>query len=78
VANIKAVFILSDLPGPRLDVACRKCARRGRLSVSRLLSEHGDIGLPELASRLPGDCPKRTALPEHDRCSIYYPSLVLK
>jgi len=25
-----------------LEVACRRCERRGRLSIARLIAEHGD------------------------------------
>jgi hypothetical protein len=71
----KAVVTLSDLTAPMLDVACRKCERRGRLRVSRLMSEHGDMGLPTLRWVLRGDCPMKDALPEHARCSVYFPNL---
>ena len=32
-----------------LDIACHRCERRGRVSLSRLIEEHGaDTGLPDL------------------------------
>lgn len=71
----KTVTTLADLTVTHLAVACRKCERRGKLRVARLIADHGDIGLPHLAGLLAGDCPKRHALPEHDRCSVYYPEL---
>jgi hypothetical protein len=38
-----------------LDVACRRCDRRGRLSLERLITEHGaDTGLPDLWDTLAG------------------------
>jgi hypothetical protein len=42
----------------RLEVVCQKCDRRGVLSVSRLVQEHGaNFGMPELRRVLAGDCP---------------------
>jgi hypothetical protein len=38
-----------------LEVACRRCERRGRLRIERLIAGHGaDISLPELRMILPG------------------------
>jgi hypothetical protein len=42
-----------------LEIACRRCERRGRLSVDRLLEQHGDPELPDLCLILPGDCQGR-------------------
>ena len=40
-----------------LDVACHRCERRGRVSLARLIEEHGaDTGLPDLWESLAGDC----------------------
>lgn len=71
----KAVVTLTDLTTLMLEVACRRCERKGRLRVSRLIAEYGDIGLPELGSKLSEGCPKRESLPEHGRCSIYFTDL---
>ena len=53
-----------------LEVACHRSERRGRVSLSRLIEEHGaDMGLPDLweASRaiasMPGQRPSTTAVP---------------
>jgi hypothetical protein len=73
--NRKSVVSLAELPSTHLAVACRRCDRRGNLRVTKLIAEHGDIGLPHLAAILPGECPKRAALPEHARCSVYFPQL---
>ena len=36
-----------------LEIACRRCDRRGRMRVARLIAEHGaEIGLPDLAVKL--------------------------
>jgi hypothetical protein len=43
-----------------LEVACRKCDRRGRLNVAGLIQEHGaDAKLPDLKDALAGGCPRR-------------------
>ena len=40
-----------------LDIACHRCERRGRVSLARLIEEHGaDMGLPDLWESLAGDC----------------------
>jgi hypothetical protein len=58
-----------------LEVACHRCERKGRVSLARLIEEHGaDKGLPDLWENLAGDCPnaRSTAV---NRCAIYYPEL---
>src|SRR4051794_6748109 len=47
---------LGDLVGKitMLDVACRRCERRGRLRLDRLIEQHGDMRLPELRLILAG------------------------
>src|SRR5438046_6255973 len=50
---------LGELQGKltMLDVACRRCERSGRVSLARLIEEHGaDMGLPDLWESLAGDC----------------------
>ena len=42
---------LGELEGKMtmLEVNCHRCERRGRVSLSRLIEEHGaDMGLPDL------------------------------
>jgi hypothetical protein len=42
-----------------LEIACSRCERRGRLSVARLIEQHGaDAQLPDLRAVLAGDCPR--------------------
>ena len=45
---------LGDMAGrfTMLEIACRRCVRRGRL-----IAQHGDAELPELGRVLAGDCP---------------------
>jgi len=60
-----------------LEVACSRCERRGRLSVARLIEQHGaDAKLPELRAVLAGDCPRRGATAAvYERCAVHYPEL---
>ena len=58
-----------------LEVASFQCKRRGRLSVARLIEQHGDMRLPELRYILAGDCPQAEAVSISERCSVYYPQL---
>lgn len=69
---------LGDLVGKldMLEVACRRCDRHGRLSLERLIAEHGaDMGLPDLWKPLAGDCPRAQSIAIHDGCGICYPQL---
>ena len=37
-----------------LDIACHRCERRGRVSLARLIEEHGaDTGLPDYGRASP-------------------------
>src|SRR5262249_51405945 len=61
---------------PMLEIACHRCDRRGRLSVEKMIEQHGDdMALPDLWIPLAGDCPKARSAATHDRCAIYYPQL---
>jgi len=68
---------LGDLAGKitMLEIACRRCERRGRLSVPRLIERHGDMKLPELGRVLAGDCRKAAAVSISDRCDVFFPKL---
>jgi hypothetical protein len=60
-----------------LKVACRRCDRRGRLNVARLIREHGpDARLPDLKDVLAGNCPKFRNQVASDRCEVHFPDLV--
>ena len=58
-----------------LDVACSRCARRGRLQLDRLIEQYGDAELPELRLQLAGDCPKAAAISVSEQCDIFFPGL---
>ena len=69
---------LGELQGKltMLDVACHRCERRGRVSLARLIEDHGaDMGLPDLWKSLAGDCPNAHTTALNNRCAIYYPQL---
>jgi hypothetical protein len=60
-----------------LEVACRRCDRRGRLRVARLIEQHGaGIGMPDLAVILAAGCPKADAADPSTRCFVIFPQLV--
>ena len=47
------------------------------MRVDRLIAEHGaEIGLPDLAVKLAGGCPKATASDLSARCFVCFPQLV--
>ena len=75
---MKTVFTLADLRPDvtRLPIACSRCDRRGRLSVLRLLAEHGP-GTPiwKAVDGLSADCPRREASSIMERCDVYFPGL---
>ena len=59
----------------QLEIDCARCPRRGRVSVERLVAEHGEgMTWKELQALLPGGCPKRHAR-DVDRCAPGFPQL---
>jgi hypothetical protein len=59
-----------------LEIRCHRCERHGRVSLARLIDEHGaDMGLPNLWETLAGDCQFARSTAMHNRCAIYYPQL---
>jgi hypothetical protein len=67
--------VAARLPG--LDVACNRCARRGRLHTSRLLAEHGpDLPMPDLRCIIAADCPRMIAGHVHDVCGVHFPGML--
>jgi len=72
-----ASLSLTDI-APRIDmleVRCSRCDRKGRLSVTRLIDQHGgETQLPDLRRHLVGDCDKANAM-EYERCDIFFPQL---
>ncbi len=59
-----------------LDVACSRCDRRGRLSVARLIEQHGPgATLRDAVTGINAECPNREAHAVMERCDIYFPGL---
>jgi len=59
-----------------LEVKCHRCERKARVSLARLLDEHGaDTGLPDLWQSLTGDCEHARSTALHNCCAIYHPQL---
>lgn len=60
----------------RVEIRCARCDRRGLVRISTLVAQHGaDMTLNALLRELPGDCPKRHADRDVDRCSVALPDL---
>ncbi len=75
----KGAVTLGELAGrlDQLEVRCRRCQRRGRLRLARLIADHGaGTGVPELAVRLAAGCPKAETPDLGERCWVYFPQLL--
>jgi hypothetical protein len=75
----KGAVTLGELAGrlDQLEVRCRRCQRRGRLRLARLIADHGaGTGLPDLAARLAADCPKAREPTPGETCFVYFPRLL--
>ena len=57
-----------------LGIVCEPYGRRGRLSVARLMEEHGDAKLTDLLQTL-ADCQKARSASIHNRCKAVYEGL---
>ena len=68
-------LVLSDLRQPTPSIACEPCGRRGRLSVAKLMEEHGDAKLTDLLLTL-ANCQKARSASIHDRCKAVYGQLL--
>ena len=54
--------LLSDVIAetPWLEISCRQCGRQGRLSVRRLIAEHGEGATAwSVVEAVSADCPQR-------------------
>ena len=59
-----------------LTLACRKCERRGRLSVARLLAEWGEhAALADIMDHATADCPRRGETRIYELCGAHMPDL---
>jgi hypothetical protein len=59
-----------------VEVSCNRCERRGRLSIARLLAEHGpELPGTELRRIIAADCPRMIAGKIPDVCGIDFPQI---
>jgi hypothetical protein len=76
---VRRAVTLGDLVGriERLEIRCTRCDRSGRLTVARLIANHGaDMGMPDLAVLLAANCPRANATSPGDRCFVVFPQLL--
>ena len=60
----------------RIEIACRRCNRRGVLRTDRLAREHGvAMPIPALLRLIAVDCPRMQADKFHDVCGVHLPEL---
>jgi hypothetical protein len=63
---------LSEIPGPRLEVACEKCGRKGSYSVAKLYAERSDLRLTDFLAEITAGCPQHKAIGWHERCAARF------
>ena len=74
----RGVVTLSEVAAKveRVEIACRRCDRRGVLRTDRLVAEHGaGIPVPALLRLIAADCPRMRADKMHDACGVHIPVL---
>jgi hypothetical protein len=60
-----------------VTVDCSRCPRHGRLSLRRLLAQHGpDMRGPDLLNAIAADCDKQGTRSTHDVCGMRFPEMV--
>ena len=60
----------------RVEIACRRCHRRGVLRTDRLVAEYGgSIPIPTEVHQLTADYLQMRADKMHDVCGVHMPSL---
>jgi hypothetical protein len=68
---------MADKGMTMLEVACRRCDRRGRLSITRLIAEHDREDYGDLRAIIAHDCP-RMREPQasiYELCGMMFPEL---
>ncbi|SAL20950.1 hypothetical protein AWB70_01080 [Caballeronia cordobensis] len=59
-----------------IEIACSRCDRKGRYRVAKLVARLGeDFPMTDLGAEL-ADCPRRSMAAHHERCDVYFPTLV--
>ena len=75
---VSGSYVLADIIGrvEMLELRCGRCERSGRLSVARLAQEYAPKTTLGMIMRAQiGDCPKRNAREDRDRCDPHSPTL---
>ena len=77
---MKTMITLGDMAAKgmtMLEVACRRCDRRGRFSIARLIAEHGRDDHGDLRALIAADCPKmQNPSPNiYAQCGLHFPEL---
>jgi len=68
------LITLAELVGKLdlLEIKCHRCDRHGRVSLARLIDNHGeDRGLPDLWETLAGAYPNARSAALNERCAIF-------
>ena len=59
-----------------VNVACNLCPRQGKVSIIRLMQEHGpDMPVPDILRLLSHNCPRRLAARMNEPCGVHLPEL---
>jgi hypothetical protein len=59
-----------------VEVACNRCGRHGRLSLDRLIADHGAaMPVPALRRIVAADCARMVEGRVHDPCGVHFPDL---
>ena len=59
-----------------LTLACDRCGRRGRLSVTRLLAEWGEpMVLADIMDDIAASCPQWKVRGVYKQCAVHWPNL---
>jgi hypothetical protein len=60
-----------------LEVACKGWGRHGRLSIARLIAEHGTENYGDLRRLIAHDCPRMQdpSVAIYERCGVMFPEL---
>ncbi|MGE4048416.1 MAG: hypothetical protein AB7F35_26410 [Acetobacteraceae bacterium] len=59
-----------------ITVNCARCQRHGRLSLRRLLAEHGpDARGPDVLNAIAADCARQGTRSVHDVCGVRFPEM---
>jgi hypothetical protein len=59
-----------------IDIRCSRCDRHGRLSVARLMAEHGpNAAMGHVMRAQVGDCQNRDSAQIQNRCDPFCPDL---